>query len=80
MDYQLPHAAINLKQGAGRLIRTETDRGVLMLCDTRIADKPYGKLLLNALPAMTRTRKIEVVRRFFAVQTAPATKLAEVDL
>jgi ATP-dependent DNA helicase DinG len=65
MDYQLPHAAINLKQGAGRLIRTETDRGVLMLCDTRIADKPYGKLLLNALPTMTRTRKIEVVRRFF---------------
>ena len=56
MDYQLPHAAINLKQGAGRLIRTETDRGVLMLCDTRIVDKPYGKLLLNALPPMTRTR------------------------
>ena len=72
MDYQLPHAAINLKQGAGRLIRTETDRGVLMLCDTRIADKPYGKLLLNALPAMTRTRKIEVVRRFFAAGKNPA--------
>ena len=72
MDYQLPHAAINLKQGAGRLIRTETDRGVLMLCDTRIADKPYGKLLLNALPAMTRTRKIEVVRRFFEAEKKPA--------
>ncbi len=67
MDYQLPHAAINLKQGAGRLIRTETDRGVLMICDARLAEKPYGKLLLNALPPMTRTRKIEVVRRFFAV-------------
>ncbi|MEQ1662466.1 MAG: ATP-dependent DNA helicase [Thiobacillus sp.] len=66
MDYQLPHAAIALKQGAGRLIRTETDRGVLMICDTRLADKPYGKLLLNALPPMTRTRKPEVVARFFA--------------
>jgi ATP-dependent DNA helicase DinG len=73
MDYQLPHAAINLKQGAGRLIRSETDRGVLMLCDTRIADKPYGKLLLNALPAMTRTRKIDVVRRFFAAVDGATT-------
>jgi ATP-dependent DNA helicase DinG len=68
MDYQLPHAAISLKQGAGRLIRTETDRGVLMICDTRLADKPYGKLLLSALPAMTRTRKLEVVARFFAAE------------
>ena len=72
MDYQLPHAAITLKQGAGRLIRTETDRGVLMICDTRLADKPYGKLLLNALPAMTRTRKLEVVGRFFASHGAAA--------
>ena len=70
MDYQLPHAAISLKQGAGRLIRTETDRGVLMICDTRLADKPYGRLLLNALPAMTRTRKMEVVERFFASHKA----------
>jgi ATP-dependent DNA helicase DinG len=68
MDYQLPHAAISLKQGAGRLIRTETDRGVLMICDTRLADKPYGKLLLNALPPMTRTRKLDVVERFFAAE------------
>ncbi len=70
MDYQLPHAAISLKQGAGRLIRTETDRGVLMICDTRLADKPYGRLLLNALPPMTRTRKLEVVERFFAAEGA----------
>jgi len=68
MDYQLPHAAITLKQGAGRLIRTETDRGVLMICDIRLADKPYGRLLLNALPPMTRTRKLEVVGRFFAAE------------
>ena len=68
MDYQLPHAAITLKQGAGRLIRSETDRGVLMICDTRLADKSYGRLLLNALPRMTRTRKLEVVGRFFAAE------------
>ena len=42
-DYQLPQAVIALKQGAGRLIRTETDRGVLMICDPRLTDKPYGK-------------------------------------
>lgn len=81
MDYQLPHAAISLKQGAGRLIRTETDRGVLMICDTRLADKPYGRLLLNALPAMTRTRKLEVVARFFAAQAAaPASEDAGAGL
>ncbi|HEY9097971.1 MAG TPA: ATP-dependent DNA helicase [Thiobacillus sp.] len=73
MDYQLPHAAISLKQGAGRLIRSETDRGVLMICDTRLADKPYGRLLLNALPAMTRTRKLAVVERFFAVEVSGKT-------
>ena len=72
MDYQLPHAAITLKQGAGRLIRTETDRGVLMICDTRLADKPYGRLLLNALPPMTRTRKLEIVARFFAAHEGGA--------
>ncbi len=76
MDYQLPHAAINLKQGAGRLIRTETDRGVLMICDTRLADKPYGKLLLSSLPAMTRTRKLEVVARFFAAESQAKTATA----
>ncbi len=68
MEFQLPHAAISLKQGAGRLIRTETDRGVLMICDTRLADRPYGRTLLDALPAMTRTRKLEVVKRFFSAQ------------
>jgi ATP-dependent DNA helicase DinG len=42
-----------------------------MICDTRLADKPYGRLLLNALPAMTRTRKLEVVERFFAAEASP---------
>ncbi len=64
-DYQLPQAAIALKQGAGRLIRTETDRGVLMICDRRLAEKPYGKLLWRSLPPMARTRSIEDALRFF---------------
>jgi len=66
LDYQLPDAAINLKQGAGRLIRTETDRGVLMICDRRLADKPYGRRILAALPSMGRTRELTDVVAFFA--------------
>ncbi len=57
MEWQLPQAAIALKQGAGRLIRTETDRGVLMICDPRLVDKPYGRRIWQALPPMQRTRE-----------------------
>ena len=57
MDWQLPQAAIALKQGAGRLIRTETDRGVLVICDPRLTDKPYGRKIWQALPPMRRTRE-----------------------
>lgn len=53
-DYFLPEAAVALKQGAGRLIRRETDRGVLVVCDSRLALMGYGKRLLRALPAMQR--------------------------
>ena len=56
MAWQLPQAAISLKQGAGRLIRTETDRGVLAICDPRLTDKPYGKRIWQSLPPMRRTR------------------------
>ena len=56
MAWQLPQAAISLKQGAGRLIRTETDRGVLAICDPRLIDKPYGKRIWQSLPPMRRTR------------------------
>jgi ATP-dependent DNA helicase DinG len=70
LDYQLPEAAISLKQGAGRLIRTETDRGVLMICDPRLVDKPYGRRILAALPPMRRTRELDDVVRFFAAETA----------
>jgi ATP-dependent DNA helicase DinG len=56
MDYQVPRAVISLKQGAGRLIRDETDRGVLMICDPRMISKPYGKRIWRALPPFRRTR------------------------
>lgn len=64
MEYQLPEAAIALKQGAGRLIRSEKDWGVLMVGDARIVEKPYGKLLWRGLPAFARTREPEQVVAF----------------
>ena len=66
MDYQLPRAVINVKQGAGRLIRDETDRGVLMICDPRLISKPYGKRIWRSLPPMRRTRELDDVLAFFA--------------
>jgi ATP-dependent DNA helicase DinG len=66
-DYQLPQAVIALKQGAGRLIRTETDRGVLMICDPRLTDKPYGRRIWRSLPPMRRTRELADVEAFFGV-------------
>jgi ATP-dependent DNA helicase DinG len=56
MEYQLPRAVINLKQGAGRLIRDENDRGVLMICDPRLIGKHYGKRIWQSLPPFKRTR------------------------
>ncbi|MDP4027589.1 MAG: ATP-dependent DNA helicase [Gallionella sp.] len=65
MEYQLPRAIIALKQGAGRLIRDETDRGVLMICDPRIIGKHYGKRIWQSLPPMKRTRDEAVAVGFF---------------
>lgn len=65
MEYQLPEAAIALKQGAGRLIRSETDWGVLMVGDTRLVDKPYGKQLWRGLPPFARTRVLDEAVQFF---------------
>lgn len=56
MSYQLPRAVISMKQGAGRLIRSETDRGLLCVCDPRMISKPYGKMVWRSLPPMRRTR------------------------
>jgi ATP-dependent DNA helicase DinG len=66
MEYQLPYAVITLKQGAGRLIRDETDRGVLMICDPRLISKPYGRRVWQSLPPFKRTRALADVQGFFA--------------
>jgi ATP-dependent DNA helicase DinG len=64
--YQLPQAVLTLKQGAGRLIRDVTDRGVLMICDPRLVGSRYGEVFLQSLPPMARTRELTNVENFFA--------------
>lgn len=71
MEYQLPHAVITLKQGAGRLIRDETDRGVLAICDPRLVSKPYGRRIWQSLPPMKRSRNADEVIAF--LQQTPRT-------
>jgi len=63
-DYQLPEAALALKQGVGRLIRSEEDYGAVVICDPRIAGKGYGKVFVAALPVMNVTREKDEVVRF----------------
>jgi ATP-dependent DNA helicase DinG len=65
-EYQIPQAVITLKQGVGRLIRDSQDKGVLMLGDTRLRTRSYGKTFLDSLPRMPRTQKLDIVKRFFA--------------
>jgi ATP-dependent DNA helicase DinG len=64
LHYQLPRAVINMKQGAGRLIRNERDRGLLCVCDPRMIDKSYGKAVWRSLPPMRRTREESVAVGF----------------
>ncbi len=66
MHHQLPEAIITLKQGAGRLIRDYSDRGVLMICDPRLISKPYGRRIWQSLPPFRRTRELAAVAEFFA--------------
>lgn len=65
MEYQLPEAVIALKQGAGRLIRSLDDSGVLMLGDPRLYSRAYGRLFLDSLPPMPITRRVSDVETFF---------------
>ena len=78
LDYQLPQAVITLKQGAGRLIRDENDRGVLMICDPRLFSRPYGRRVLSSLPPMQLARTLDKVLRFVAAVRGPATRSAAV--
>jgi ATP-dependent DNA helicase DinG len=65
MEFQLPRTIINLKQGAGRLIRDEKDKGVLMICDPRLISKHYGKRIWQSLPPFKRTRDEAEAVNFF---------------
>ena len=75
-EFHLPHAALGLKQGAGRLIRSEQDRGLLVVCDVRLHQKSYGKKLLAALPPMRRLES----QSQFNVELIQLTKLSTTDL
>jgi ATP-dependent DNA helicase DinG len=66
-DYQVPQAAISLKQGFGRLIRTRSDRGVLALLDTRVIQQRYGQIFFDSLPPYGFTLEFEGVEKFFDV-------------
>jgi ATP-dependent DNA helicase DinG len=85
-DWQLPSAVIALKQGAGRLIRTHDDRGVLVIGDTRIVTKSYGRVFIDSLPPFARTREIGEVIDFLhggpaaAPRAEPAPAVANDEL
>ena len=66
LQHQLPQAVLTLKQGAGRLIRDEQDRGVLMICDPRLQSRRYGRSFLQSLPPMRRAQDLAEVLSFFA--------------
>ncbi len=79
-DYQLPEAALALKQGVGRLIRSESDRGVVVICDPRLTGRGYGRLLRAALPPMRITQSADEaidMLRDCARDLADAPQLAE---
>jgi len=65
-EIQLPQAVIALKQGVGRLIRDVTDQGVMVICDDRLVNRPYGQVFLKSLPDMRRSRNIEKASQFLA--------------
>lgn len=71
-DVQLPQAVLAMKQGAGRLVRSVHDDGVLIICDNRLVTRAYGQLFLNSLPAMQRTRSVAKAFAFLKGEHAAA--------
>jgi len=67
-EYQIPQAAIALKQGVGRLIRDVTDKGVLVLCDPRIRSRNYGEIFITSLPQLPITRDFSEVEEFYRIE------------
>ena len=81
----MPEAALALKQGVGRLIRSETDRGVVAICDPRLVDKPYGRVFRASLPPMPATRELSDAGKFLRriagfAAPSPAAHLERVPL
>ena len=76
-DYQLPQAVITLKQGVGRLIRDVNDRGVMMICDPRTLTKSYGRIFIESLPRMKRTRNLMRVKEFFSIERSNESDTAK---
>ena len=74
-DHALPEAAVSLKQGAGRLIRSETDRGILVVCDSRLVGMSYGRRLVRGLPDMRRLEDHEAFVQALQQLTKDATSL-----
>jgi len=66
-EYQIPQAALALKQGFGRLIRSRSDRGALVLLDNRITKQRYGQVFLDSLPGYSFTTDLRDVKEFFDV-------------
>ncbi|MGY4024953.1 ATP-dependent DNA helicase [Aeromonas rivuli] len=80
-DIQLPKAVIALKQGVGRLIRDRRDHGVLVICDPRMVNKPYGATFIKSLPAIPRTRDLDCLGEFFSgLAEAARPDSAQTDL
>jgi ATP-dependent DNA helicase DinG len=69
-DEQVPQAVIALKQGVGRLIRDQGDFGVVMICDTRLVTRGYGRAFIQSLPPMRRTRELDEVQNFLRERLA----------
>jgi ATP-dependent DNA helicase DinG len=76
--YSVPQAIIAFKQGFGRLIRTTTDRGVVVCMDGRLTSKPYGRLFLDSLPPVLRSTDIADVGRFLRGEPVTATPPASI--
>ncbi len=74
-EYQLPEAALALKQGVGRLIRSEEDFGAVAVCDPRLTSRGYGKVFLAALPPMTVTRERQAAVEFLSRHAQPSPML-----
>ncbi|MGA7876783.1 MAG: helicase C-terminal domain-containing protein, partial [Desulfoferrobacter sp.] len=66
-NYQVPRAVINLKQGVGRLIRSSKDRGVVVIFDTRLFTKGYGRIFLESLPPCRITRDTNNIQDFLSI-------------